>query len=421
MWLGSPAASARQPARRPANSLSVCWQKNVHEPTACVADALTIAPPPWNGPLPTTLTATVLTVVPSQVRNGAPLNGDAGPPSTEPEAATDGLAVGLLHLHGDAVDGGVAGEGVAHHLDGNADHQLVGDLDRRADVTVTLPVAPAVGRCTGDEAEADDDGAAERSEDPTLHDVPPCGRLLGLPSASMPMRPVRRNVLEEGSTFPAAHSSQRNQWAAASGARTVSRAADDGRPAAVDVRQSSRAARQHSGILRRSGPGLCRNRRRGVDLKRQRSYRAAKFMPRPAEAFGIVVMTALCTAGLMASVPTGAGAATVCPGMALTLSGGTSPSATIPVDDDLEVQRNGTPVFVDNDEFAQNLAPISFTAAFGDDLRVIASNSTSFGFGPEQRIGLDLEHIADRRGAAGRWWASPGTGRPARCSTTTPS
>jgi hypothetical protein len=68
-----------------------------------------------------------------------------------------------------------------------------------------------------------------------------------------------------------------------------------------------------------------------------------------------------------------------CPAGALTLSGGTSPTETIGVDDDLELRLNGVTIFSNTDQFATELPPISFTADFGDELRVIATNSTVFG------------------------------------------
>lgn len=70
----------------------------------------------------------------------------------------------------------------------------------------------------------------------------------------------------------------------------------------------------------------------------------------------------------------------LCPG-AVTLSGGTAPTEKISVDDDLELQLNGDSFFADGDGFAQDLDPIGFTAEFGDELRVIATNGV-FG-GPE--------------------------------------
>ena len=76
----------------------------------------------------------------------------------------------------------------------------------------------------------------------------------------------------------------------------------------------------------------------------------------------------------------GAGAHVLCPG-AVTLSGGTAPTEKISVDDDLELQLNGDPFFVEQNGFAQDLDPIGFTAEFGDELRVIATNG-AFG-GPE--------------------------------------
>jgi hypothetical protein len=54
------------------------------------------------------------------------------------------------------------------------------------------------------------------------------------------------------------------------------------------------------------------------------------------------------------------------------LSGGPSPLETIGVDDDLTISLNGTPIFVNADGIATELAPLSFTAQNGDTLRVIA-------------------------------------------------
>jgi hypothetical protein len=68
-----------------------------------------------------------------------------------------------------------------------------------------------------------------------------------------------------------------------------------------------------------------------------------------------------------------------CPGGALTLSGGTSPTETIGVDDDLELRLNGVTIFRNADQHASELPPIAFTADFGDQLRVIATNSSIFG------------------------------------------
>jgi len=68
-----------------------------------------------------------------------------------------------------------------------------------------------------------------------------------------------------------------------------------------------------------------------------------------------------------------------CPAGALTLSGGTSATETIGVDDDLELRLNGVTIFRNADQFATELPPIVFTADFGDQLRVIAINSFIFG------------------------------------------
>ena len=91
-------------------------------------------------------------------------------------------------------------------------------------------------------------------------------------------------------------------------------------------------------------------------------------------------LVALTGLGAVGSAPAAA-QSTACPYGELTLSGGTSPDETIGVDDDLEVRLNDTtpPLFVDDNEFATENDPIEFTAAQGDKLRVIASNSTIFG------------------------------------------
>jgi hypothetical protein len=55
------------------------------------------------------------------------------------------------------------------------------------------------------------------------------------------------------------------------------------------------------------------------------------------------------------------------------------------VDDDLEVFVNDVSVFIDDDEFAQDLDPVALgPLTAGDSIRVVASNSTDFGFGPVQ-------------------------------------
>ena len=86
-----------------------------------------------------------------------------------------------------------------------------------------------------------------------------------------------------------------------------------------------------------------------------------------------------------------------CPGTAFTFAGAASPTDVVGVDDDLELQLNGTQFFLDNDEFAQDLDPIHFSGQHGDQLRVIASNSTLFGTGNEY-IG-DFAIYCDANGA----------------------
>jgi hypothetical protein len=76
----------------------------------------------------------------------------------------------------------------------------------------------------------------------------------------------------------------------------------------------------------------------------------------------------------------GGGTHVLCPG-AVTLSSAPAPTEPISVDDDLELRLNGSPFFVDENGFAQDHDPIGFTAAFGDRLRVIATNG--FFGGPE--------------------------------------
>jgi hypothetical protein len=62
------------------------------------------------------------------------------------------------------------------------------------------------------------------------------------------------------------------------------------------------------------------------------------------------------------------------------LSGGPSAADSISVDDDLALQIDGTPIFTDDDEEAEDLPPIALGAtAGGEALRATASNSTTFG------------------------------------------
>jgi hypothetical protein len=103
---------------------------------------------------------------------------------------------------------------------------------------------------------------------------------------------------------------------------------------------------------------------------------------------------------LSATVGGRAYAATDCPGspgMALTLAGGTSPTDQIGVDDDLELQLNGSQFFLDDDGLAQNFDPFHFNAQHGDQLRVIARNSPSFG--GNEYIGPGLYLYCDANGA----------------------
>ena len=62
------------------------------------------------------------------------------------------------------------------------------------------------------------------------------------------------------------------------------------------------------------------------------------------------------------------------------LAGGPNATDPVCVDDDLEVRLNGSTVFVDDDEFATCNPPISLGSVDnGDQLRVIASDSSIFG------------------------------------------
>ena len=102
----------------------------------------------------------------------------------------------------------------------------------------------------------------------------------------------------------------------------------------------------------------------------------------PAAPFGRCKLLAALVASVVASggwVSVAAAAPMYCPAGALTLSGGTSPTETIGVDDDLELRLNGVTIFRNADQFATELPPIAFTADFGDQLRVIATNSFIFG------------------------------------------
>ncbi len=58
-------------------------------------------------------------------------------------------------------------------------------------------------------------------------------------------------------------------------------------------------------------------------------------------------------------------------------------SQEVDVDDDLVVSVEGREVFVDNDDFAGPIPPMALgPVSFGEDIRIIATNSSSFGFGP---------------------------------------
>lgn len=91
--------------------------------------------------------------------------------------------------------------------------------------------------------------------------------------------------------------------------------------------------------------------------------------------------TSALTIGLLfagAAVPAAA-VAQDCPGMAMTLSSAADRTYGFGVDDDFEIRLNGTPIYVNNDELAELMPPFSFIAQTGDQLRIIASNSTVYG------------------------------------------
>jgi hypothetical protein len=82
---------------------------------------------------------------------------------------------------------------------------------------------------------------------------------------------------------------------------------------------------------------------------------------------------------LVVAVVAPVAAAQTCPGMQLTLSNNSTADHGFGVDDDVEVRLNGSLIFENNDEGASNVGSPHFTAAAGDQLRIIASNSTVFG------------------------------------------
>src|SRR5215211_2439662 len=101
----------------------------------------------------------------------------------------------------------------------------------------------------------------------------------------------------------------------------------------------------------------------------------------PAAAFGrrMIVATVVSIVAVGGWVSVAEAAPMYCPAGGLTLSGGTSPTETIGVDDDLELRLNGVTIFRNADQVASEVPPIAFTADFGDQLRVIATNSIIFG------------------------------------------
>ena len=57
-----------------------------------------------------------------------------------------------------------------------------------------------------------------------------------------------------------------------------------------------------------------------------------------------------------------------------TLSGGTNPTTPFDADDDLIIELNGKPIFVDDDNVITTISPIKFYASPGDSLRIIGIN-----------------------------------------------
>jgi hypothetical protein len=111
-------------------------------------------------------------------------------------------------------------------------------------------------------------------------------------------------------------------------------------------------------------------------LRQDRSKPVSRSVP----PLAITLAFAVCALIVPGTAHAGGATRTVCPG-AVTLSGGPAPTEQISVDDDLRLRLNGDTFFEDASGFAQDLDPIGFTAKFGDQLRVIATNG-SFG-GPE--------------------------------------
>ena len=62
---------------------------------------------------------------------------------------------------------------------------------------------------------------------------------------------------------------------------------------------------------------------------------------------------------------------------------GSDGSTDVDVDDDIAIYVEGREVFVDNDDFAGPISPMALgPVSFGEDIRIVATNSSSFGFGP---------------------------------------
>lgn len=74
------------------------------------------------------------------------------------------------------------------------------------------------------------------------------------------------------------------------------------------------------------------------------------------------------------------------------LSGGTDPSTLFDADDDLVIELNGQPIFVDNDNVITTIVPIQFNASPGDKLRIIGINKflPTYGIKSHTREGIYL-------------------------------
>jgi hypothetical protein len=94
--------------------------------------------------------------------------------------------------------------------------------------------------------------------------------------------------------------------------------------------------------------------------------------------FGTSVVLALGLVGGGAVAPAHA-AGIACPGMMVTLSKADDVNYGFGVDDDVVITLNGFTLLDDNDELATVLPTITFPVQTGDQLHIVASNSTIFG------------------------------------------